>query len=329
MKIGTIGTGAIVDTFLSAVNDIPELECMVMYSRRKESAQHLARKYKINKIYTDLYEMLEKSNVDFIYIASPNSLHCEQAILCMKHGKNIICEKPIASNLKEMNKLIKIAKEKSLMFFEAITTIHLPNYKLIKENLNKIGRVRIVQCNFSQYSSRYDKLLARETTNVFDPEFSGGVLQDLNIYNLHFIMNLFGVPKKVNYFTNKHTNGIDTSGILFLKYPDFICECVAAKDSDSKNLIQIQGEKGYILVEDAPNSCKEFSLYKNSEKQTFNLQKNTNSLYYELLEFRDIYQKNDFDKCFDLLCYSSYVIKVLTKARKDGKIIFGADKRKN
>ncbi|MEI7845848.1 MAG: Gfo/Idh/MocA family oxidoreductase, partial [Chloroflexota bacterium] len=196
MKIATIGTGFIVDTFLESLQTIPGVECIAMFSRKAETAAALVQKYQIDLVYTDMDAMLANSNVDFVYVASPNSMHYEHALKALQCGKNVICEKPFTSTSKETEHLISAARGKHLMLFEAITTIHLPNFQFLKENLSRLGKIRIIQCNYSQYSSRYNKLLAGETPNIFNPQFSGGALLDINIYNLHFVINLFGRPQQ-------------------------------------------------------------------------------------------------------------------------------------
>lgn len=324
MKIGTIGTGSIVEAFLSGVNKVDSSECVAVYSRKLETGRNLADKFLVNKVYTDLDEMLDDTEINFIYVASPNSLHYEYALKALRKNKNVICEKPFVSNLKELETLINTAKEKNLMLFEAITTIHLPNYKILKDHINKIGQLRMIQCNYSQYSSRYDALLAGETPNVFSPKFSGGALQDINIYNLHFTMNLFGKPDSVRYIANKHSNGIDTSGVLILKYPGFISECVGAKDTASENFVYIQGEKGFIHVNGA-NGCKVFTVNTKDETYTINQQEEMNALYYEMVDFADIYKNKDYKTCYELLDYSHSVMEVLVTARQDAGIVFDAD----
>lgn len=325
MKIGTIGTGSIVENFLSGIEQIEGVQCVAVYSRKAETGRRLAGNFNISKVYTDLDAMLNDKVIDFIYVASPNSLHYEQSLQALQRGKHVICEKPFTSTIGEVEELIKIAKENRLMLFEAITTIHLPNYRLIKENVFKLGRIRMVQCNYSQYSRKYNQLLAGETPNVFNPKFSGGALQDINIYNLHFVMNLFGVPEKIRYTANKHANGIDISGVLVLKYPGFICECVGCKDTQSMNLVQIQGEKGYLFVHQGANGCRQFSVHIGGEETIINQQENTNNLYYEMLAFTDIYNRRDFKRCYELLDYSLSVVKVVVAARKDAGIVFDAD----
>lgn len=243
MNIATIGTGSIVDAILSAINELEDVTCTAMYSRKRETAQELAGKYGVDTIYTDLESLFSDTNVDLVYIASPNSMHYEQAYQALQHGKHVVCEKPFTSTLEEAETLIALAKEKNLLLFEAISNIHLPNIKVIQEQLPKLGPIKLIQCNYSQYSRKYNDLLAGETPNVFNPHFSGGALMDINIYNLHLVMNLFGSPNTVSYTANQHANGIDTSGVVVLKYPEFIAECVGAKDTNSMNFVLIQGRK--------------------------------------------------------------------------------------
>lgn len=325
MKIATIGTGPIVDKFLSALNEIEEATCEAIYSRKEETAKPLAEKFNVQTIYTDLDKLYADPNVNFVYIASPNSLHYDQAYQALQNGKNVICEKPFTSTVQELESLISLAKQKNLLLFEAITTIHLPNYQLIKENINKLGQIKFIQCNYSQYSSKYNALLRGETPNVFNPKFSGGALTDINIYNLHFVMNLFGTPQTVQYKANKHPNGIDTSGILLLEYPDFIGECVGCKDTNSLNFVLIQGEKGYLHVEHGANGCRKVILHLEDNEVELNAQTEENIMHYELLTFNDIYHSKNFEQCYQLLDYSHSVLKVLEDARKDADITFDAD----
>ncbi|MGG4130361.1 Gfo/Idh/MocA family oxidoreductase [Paenibacillus illinoisensis] len=327
MNIATIGTGSIVDAILSAINEVDGVKCTAIYSRKRETAEPLADKYGVQTIYTNLNELYTDPNVDFIYIASPNSMHYEQAYQALQHGKHVVCEKPFTSTAWEAQALIKLAREKNLFLFEAISNIHLPNYNKVEEQLSKLGNIRFIQCNYSQYSSRYNQLLAGETPNVFNPEFSGGALMDINIYNLHFVMKMFGSPETVSYTANRHTNGIDTSGVVVLKYPEFIAECVGCKDTTSMNFVLIQGEKGYIQVVGGANGCQEIKIQIGQEPlEMINVQAQSNWLYYEWEAFRNIYMNKDYTKCYELLSHSQSVMNILAEARKDAGIVFAADR---
>ncbi len=324
MRIGTIGTGFIVETFIDAVKENEHCSVIACYSRTQVTANAFATKNNIKKMYTSFDLMLQDEDIDTIYVASPNSLHAAQTKEALLAGKNVICEKPFSSNSKELEEIVALAKEKRLFLFEAITTIHLPNYKWIKENLHLLGDLKMVMANFSQYSRKYDEFKSGGTPNVFTTTFSGGALMDLNIYNLHFVMGLFSEPKEVHYFANK-TKGIDTSGALLLDYDDFKCSLVACKDSRSLNSLQIQGEKGYFRVINEPSKCGEVEYVTNEGIQTISLHKKENRMYYEVLEFLRIVDNKDYQKCYDLLDYSLTVMRVLDKARKSAQIEFKAD----
>ena len=327
MNIGTVGTNFIVDNFIDAAAKTGKADIRAMYSRSKETAAAFSEKHKIPKWYTEKDDFLSDSNLDFIYVASPNSLHFEWAKAALMAGKNVICEKPFVSNAAELTELTSLAKEKKLFLFEALTTPHLPNFHLLKEKIREIGALRLIQLTFSQYSSRYDAFLSGKLPNLFNPEFSGGALMDLNYYNLAFLQRLFGKPRELNYFANKTENGIDTSGVLVLRYDDFIATASATKDSESRNYIQLQGEKGYISSESTAGGLRGgFSLVIKNKTEQFNAQEYENVLYYELLDFIADWETGDSSRCDASLKDSLVTAELMDWARKDASIVFGADK---
>ena len=185
IKLGTIGSGFIVHYILKGVKATEGICLEAVYSRTEEKGRELAGKYGAKKVYTDLDALLSDKEVNFIYVASPNNMHYEQARAALLQGKNVICEKPMCPRKVEAEELIALAEERGLLLIDATPTAFLPNLSIIKEKLPEIGRVRLVMSCYSQYSSRYDQLLAGNVTNVFSPEFAGGCLQDINYYNLY------------------------------------------------------------------------------------------------------------------------------------------------
>ena len=324
MKIATIGTSFITEWFLSAAAKIDNAQPFAVYSRNEQKGKDLASQYGIQKVYTDLDAMLKDDEIECVYVASPNSLHYQHASAALKAGKHVICEKPFTSTAKELKELSELAKSKHLFLFEAIVTIHMPNYISLKEKLPELGDIKMVQCNFSQYSSRYDKFMAGESVNVFDPKFSGGALMDINIYNLHFVMNLFGKPNDVHYYPNM-TRGIDTSGVLVLNYEGFHAVCVGCKDTKSHNISQIQGEKGYITLNSETSRCANYSLTTNDGTVLPSIKQEDIALYYEIKDFMRIMEEQDYAACEALLEYSNEVMEVLEQARKKAGIRFPAD----
>ena len=169
-------------------------------------------------------------------------------------GKNVILEKPFTGFYEETKDLEQIANDKKLFIFEAITVLHNEVFYEMKKNLNKLGNIRMALCNYSQYSSRYDAYLEGDITHSFDPAYYGGSLYDINVYNIHYCVGLFGEPKDATYYPNIGPNGIDTSGTLVMEYDGFSAVCTGSKDSDSP---------GYVCV---PVSYTHLDVYKRQAK---------------------------------------------------------------
>lgn len=325
MRIGTIGTGAIVGQFIEAAKSVPGVEVHAVYSRDKMRAESFAQQYQTACAYDNYERMLADDHIDTIYVASPNSLHfrhCQQALTA---GKHVICEKPFTSTAAELRELITLAQRQGVMLFEAISVIHMPNFALIRQHLPALGRIRMVQCNYSQFSSKYPAFLGNQQPNVFNPAFSGGALMDINLYNLHFVCALFGSPQQINYVANIR-DGIDTSGVVTLRYPDFVAACSGAKDSFSLNFAQIQGENGYLNVVDGINGCAQISLHTAQSAVTINAQLPGNRLAPEVQVFRDMLAQRDDEGCTAELMHSLRVMEMLDAARQSAGLVFSADK---
>lgn len=326
MKLAIIGSGMIVKDFLEIMPDLNGVELRAIYGRKgsEEKLNKLKSQHNIKEIFYD-YEELLKSDIDTVYIALPNNLHFEFSKKALEKNKNVIVEKPITSNYKEAKILSDLARERGLFIFEAITTEYLPNYLKIKELLPTLGEIKIVQCNYSQYSSRYNSFKEGKVLPAFDPEFSGGALMDINIYNIHYVVGLFGKPKNIEYYPNIEKE-IDTSGILILDYDRFKCVCVGAKDCKAPIANNIQGNNGCIYVDTPVNSCESFKVIMNDGTTTiFNENKYDNRMVSEFIEFIDTINNNDLERCYKMLDHSLIVSEVQTIARKKAGITFKTD----
>ena len=198
MKFAAIGTGAITKSMLAEYARSEHLQCIAILSRKEETGRAIAEQFGIPKVYTDMDSMLADPEIEMVYVASPNSIHYHQTKAALEAGKHVICEKPFTPTVAEAEELIALAKEKHLLLFEAITTAHHPNYALIRQHLPTLGPIKVVQCTFCQFSSRYPALLAGKVSPVLDPAYKGGALMDINLYNIHFVVGLFGAPNAVH-----------------------------------------------------------------------------------------------------------------------------------
>ncbi|MDD7280427.1 Gfo/Idh/MocA family protein [Floccifex sp.] len=324
MKVGTIGTGFIVDRMIESMKLVDGIEVVACYSRSEEKAKAFCEKHEMKRYYSNLDEMMKDEELDTIYVASPNSLHYAQSKKALEAHKHVINEKPFCPTLKESKELFEIAQKNGVYIFEAITNQFLPNYKIIKENLNRVGDIKLIQVNYSQYSSRYDKYKNHEQTNAFDPAFNGGALMDIGVYCLHFVTGLFGKPQSTQYYANIGYNGIDTSGTVVLQYPKFIATCTGAKDSSSDVFAFIQGDKGCLRVKGMSIGILpsvDFIPPKGEPINNKNSQSSLNlgieqeaHMVYECREFNRIINEKD-DETYQKLCdHTNVVVEILEKS---------------
>lgn len=328
MKLAIIGTGAIVLEALDALEYLPQIEKTAIFARAHIKGEELAAKYKIPRVCTDYAQLLNDTDVDFVYIGLVNSAHYDFAKQALLAGKNVIVEKPFTSTFAQAEELVTLAKEKNLYLFEAVTFLHTPNFKIIVDNLPKLGKICLVQANYSQYSRRYDKYLQGEVLPAFNPKLSGGALYDINIYNLNYIVKLFGRPQEIIYRPRKGFNGIDTSGVVLMSYPDFSAISIGAKDSSSPGFVIIQGEKGWLRVKGAPNVISSVEVCIDGEIKSYAENKYKNRMVHEFESFFETYSTKSYEKMLDGLKNTLEVMKVAQAARKSAGIVFDADEVK-
>ena len=313
--ISIIGTGKIVGEVLEMLRQerLP-LKVSSLYAHSNvERARQLAHTYDIEKIYTDYDELLLHDTSDIIYIANVNDQHFPFARKALQAGRNVIIEKPICLKAEDLDTLIALARDSRLYIFEAMTVRFMPNFIRLKDDVQKLGRISIVEANYSQYSSRYDQYKQGIVLPAFDPAHAGGALLDLNIYNITVVVSLFGPPEHRQYFPNRGFNGVDTSGIMLLRYPDFTAACTAAKDADGDSHITIEGENGYIRVNGVPSMCQEYELHlRGAQPVVVREQSPAGRLSYEFRRFIDIFERRDYAAMTTLMAQSRATIESYT-----------------
>lgn len=169
IRFAVIGTNWITRQFVEAAHESGKYKLTAVYSRSLEQAQHFANDFSVEHLFTSLEAMAESDAIDAVYIASPNALHFSQTQLFLSHKIHVICEKPLASNLAEVDAAIACARENQVVLFEAFKTAYLPNFHLLRQALSKVGKLRKVFFNYCQYSSRYQRYLDGENPNTFNP----------------------------------------------------------------------------------------------------------------------------------------------------------------
>lgn len=261
IRFAVIGTNWITRQFVDAAHETGKYKLTAVYSRSLEQAQTFANDYLVEHLFTSLDAMAQSDAIDAVYIASPNALHFPQTQLFLSHKKHVICEKPLASNLAEVEAAIACARENQVVLYEAFKTASLPNFLLLQQSLPKVGKVRKAFLNYCQYSSRYQRYLDGENPNTFNPAFSNGSIMDIGFYCTASAVALWGEPHSVRASASLLESGVDAHGVVVMDYGDFSVTLQHSKVSDSVIDSEIRGESGSLVIEKSPNARRSASFH--------------------------------------------------------------------
>ncbi|MCI1773500.1 MAG: Gfo/Idh/MocA family oxidoreductase [Paenibacillus lautus] len=327
IRFAIIGTNWITERFLQSALETEEFILAAVYSRTEEKGRAFAAKYADPKVYKDLEAMVQDDEIDAVYIASPNSYHVDQAILCMNHGKHVLCEKPMASNAAEVAAMIEAAKNNDVLLMEALKSTLMPNFKTVRDNLYKLGPIRRYFASYCQYSSRYDAFKQGTVLNAFNPEYSNGSLMDLGIYCLYPMVTLFGKPDTVKASGYMLSSGVDGEGSLLLSYPEMDAVIMHSKISDSLAPTEIQGENGTMIIDKINQPYDVKIRYRDGTIENVTQLQTHESMYYEAREFIDLIRCGERESSINTHANSLITAEIMQEARSQIGLRFPADSR--
>lgn len=326
VRFGIIGTNWITEKLLEAAQSVEDFHLTAVYSRSEQTGMEFAEKHGASFIYTDINELAKSDHIDAVYIASPNSFHHDHAITSMRAGKHVLCEKPLASNVREVNEMIDSARENDVVLMEAMKTTLLPSFTAVQENLHKIGKVRKYFASFCKYSSRYDAYKQGTILNAFNPIYSNGSLMDLGVYGIYPMVLLFGKPKTVQATATMLDSGVDGAGTVLMEYDDMEGVVLHSKISDSYIPSEIQGENGSILFDTISEPESVEIRYKDGKVEKLEFHQEYPPMYYEVKEFVDLIKNRKLESKVNTFERAKVTAGILEEARKQIGLVYPADK---
>lgn len=325
VRLGLIGRNFVVDWMLEAAQSVPELRPTAIYSRRRETGEAFARKHGIGLVFDRLEDLASCTEVDAVYIASPTGCHYAQARQMLLAGKHVLCEKPAVVTARQLQDLLQLARDRHVVFLEAMRLVHDDALDVIRGALPEIGPLRRVTFEFTQYSSRYDRFRAGEPgINTFDTSLSNGGIMDMGCYCIHAIVGLFGAPTRVRAACVKLHNGFDGSGIVLMNYPSFVAEAIYSKVSKQVAPTTLMGEDGSILLDDINHIRRIWLQPRNGAARDLPYaEKRPNNMMYELRHFCAMV-RGEMDPA-PWNDWSRITLEVMDAARQDMDVVFPAD----
>lgn len=327
IRFGIIGTNWITESFIEAGKQLNDFALTAVYSRSEERAREFAAKHGAAHCFTDIEAMAASGEIDAVYIASPNSLHAEQAVLCMNRGIHVLCEKPIASNAAEFRTMIAASERNGVALMEAMKSTVVPNFGAIRDHLDKLGKVRRYFASYCQYSSRYDAYKEGFLPNTFNPAFSNGALMDLGVYGLYPLVTLFGKPERILAQGMLLESGVDGEGSILLGYPDMDAIVLFSKIADSALPAEIQGENGTMTIVKISQPQKVTIRYRDGTVEDLTQPQASNTMMYEIAEFIGLIREGKRESSVNTHARSLWTLEIMDEARRQIGLRFPADLR--
>ena len=307
----TLGCGVIANQLAEAM----QAKGRTLYSvanRTHQKAVEFANKYKIEKVYDSIDEVFEDENVDIIYISTPHNTHIEYLRKALKNGKNVICEKSITLNSKELDEAINLAKENNVVLAEAMTIYHMPIYKKLRKILESgaLGKVNLITMNFGSFKE-YNM-----SNRFFNRNLAGGAMLDIGVYALSFIRWFMdSKPDQLLSQVKQAPTKVDEqAGLLLTNAEGQMAAVMLSLHSKQPKRGMISCEKGYIEVMEYPRAWEAKITYTDSEKtELIKAGENADALAYELADMEKAI--NGDPSCMHL-DYTKDVMDMMTEFRK-------------
>lgn len=263
VKVGILSTGHIAGVMAATLKRMEGVSLWAVGSRDLEKARAFGEQFQAKKAYGSYEELAADRELDLIYVASPHSLHREHTLLCLKEGKNVLCEKAFARNASEAREMISLAKSRGLLLAEAMWPRYTPLCKKLRELLSSgaVGSVSGSMCNLHYKIDRVPR--------IFDPNLAGGALLDVGVYPINFSAAVHGDGvQKVFAHSVLLPTGVDgETGITLLYKDGSLSQLSCGVHGVSDRRGGVWGDKGFIEVDNI-NNFESIRIYDAQRKLT-------------------------------------------------------------
>jgi len=258
IRWGILSTGTIATKFAEGLQSIPDAELLAVGSRSQASADAFGDQFNIARRYDSYEALVQDADIDVIYIGTPHNFHKENTLLCLNHGKAVLCEKPFAINAKESEVMIQTAREKGIFLMEAMWSRYLPVMQRVRQILDDglLGDVIQFNADFG-FMGTFDP-----TNRQYDPEKGGGALLDIGIYPVSIASMVMGTPNRVQSMAYLGESGVDENAAIILGYPNTPALSIITTTMrvPSHRSAIINGTKGRIRLPDPWWKTEHFTL---------------------------------------------------------------------
>lgn len=245
VRWGVLGAGSIAGRFSEALVALPDAEALAVGSRSQASADRFAGAHGFARAYPSYEKLAADPDVDVVYVATPHPFHAENAELCLRAGKAVLCEKPFTVNAAEARRLVGIAREKGLFLMEGMWTRFFPLMGTLRRMFSEgaLGEPRMLTVDFG-FRAEFDP-----ASRLFDPKLGGGAMLDVGVYCVSFASMVLGEPVRGTGASHLGETGVDEQFAATLEHEGGrISSITAGTRTASPHEATVLGTEGYARI---------------------------------------------------------------------------------
>lgn len=313
IKWGILGCGNIAHKFAQDLASIPNAKLHAVASRDIQKAKNFGEEYDTTIAYGNYEELSKDTEIDVIYIATPHVFHHENTIMCLNNNKAVLCEKPFAMNISQVEEMISIAKEKQIFLMEALWTYFLPHYEHVLKLINskEFGEVKTVTADFG-FAATFDP-----AGRLFNKELGGGSLLDVGIYPLFAALSILGFPNEIEAKATFGKTNVDETCTMKLQYNNGASASLfsaISEDTNTEAIIEL--EKATIKINTQFHKPSSIAIIKNGVSEPLDFPVTTNGYNYEAVHVQNMLLQNRTESTIMTFDKSLQLIKMLDTVRE-------------
>lgn len=323
---GILGAGNIAQKFATDLKLLPDAELYAIGSESLQRAEDFAYQFGAAKAYGSYEKFAEDPDIDIVYVASRHIRHYSNSILCLNHGKAVLCEKPVAMNLAQCKLMLETARKNNRFFMEALWTRFIPSFKKCLELINQgaIGEVKLIDSDFSMQIP-YDV-----DGRLLNPMLGGGSLLDIGIYPAFLALEIAGKPVSIkSYAKIGPTNVDETCSMIFQHSNGIVSVLYSSFLVNGRTESMIMGSKGRIRINTMWHIPTSLDLFKNGKEPVhFDFKEEGSGYQYEAEEVMKCLDSGKIQSEIFTWQKSIDLISVLDEIRKQTGIVYPGEVEK-
>ena len=322
MNWGIIGLGKISNKFAEALKVVDDAVIDAVASRNQTKADEFAKKHQANKAYGAYDALFQDDEVEVVYIGTPHVFHAENAIAAMENGKAVLCEKPIAMNQKQAQKMFDCAKANNVFLMEALWTRFIPSFIKAKKLIENgtIGEVKNIIADFGFRSN-----LSPES-RVFNPKLGGGSILDVGIYPIFLTTSILGKPNAIKAFANLNEQKTDDACNMVFDYGNAMASLTSSLVANQPIEATIFGTTGAIRLNNRFHEPTSVSILRNRQvEQIIEFSEHGNGMQYQAVEVQNCIKAGKVQS--DLMSWNDSLLlhEVMDKVRQEAGVLYEWD----